>query len=458
MSKGFTSTGLIAAMLVLAGCTSYRPEPLMPAVELRTLQNRTPATGLPGPTGTTEPAKRSTGVVGDYHPEDGLNEAELVMAALSFNPALRDKRYEVSRLGGFNLLGMLRFKPEMRVDLDRATVGLGTDTDTLYTLLIPSLRQAWQDDEAARREASRAEMLAAEAKVVVDVRRSHVRVLVGEQRLAWMKERVAHRRGLLDRLVQDPRATPLDRVTAALAWERALSDEREEAGRLADARRDLNRILGFDPSADLVLSELARPLAGQQSEPLEASDLDRYLLGGRWELRALEAAYRRAEYKYSQAVMEQYPRLKLAPAVTYDREDGTSLKVGASVRLPWPEDARQRIEDEATNRDRARAIYLERLHDLRAEAHGANAKLIRAKQEMEALEQGRVAGGMARNEGAARHMAGEIDLSRYLLLAEQCEELERHWFRVVEEYRFAAIDLDHATGRLNRIQKATSVP
>lgn len=458
MSKGFTSTGLIAATLMLAGCTSYRPEPLTPAVELRTLQSRTPTTGLSGPLGTTEPGRRVTGVVGDYHPEDGLDEAELVMAALSFNPALRDKRYEVSRLGGFDLLGMLRFKPELRVDLDRATVGLGTDTDTLYTLLVPSLRQAWRDDETARRDASRAEMLAAEAQVVVAVRRAHVAVLIGEERLAWSKRRVDHRRDLLDRLAQDPRATPLDRALATLAWERALSDERGDAGRLADERRELNRTLGFDPGTVITLTDRGRPLTGTASVPLAVDDLDRHLLGGRWELRALEAAYRRAEYTYSQAVMEQYPKLKLAPAVTYDREDGTSFKFGASVRLPWPEDARERIADQATNRDRARAVYLEKLHDLRAEAHGANARLIRSLAELSALDQGRSASDTALREGTARHGAGEIDLSRYLLLVEQCEDLGRRWFGVVQDYRFAGIDLDHATGRLNRVQDAPSQP
>lgn len=458
MSKGFTSTGLIAATLMLAGCTTYRPEPLTPAVELRTLQSRTPSTGLSNPMRVKEPAKDAAGAVGNYHPEDGLDEAELVMAALSFNPALRDKRYEISRLGGFNLLGMLRFKPEMRVDIDRATIGLGTDTDTLYTLLIPSLRRAWQDDEAARRDASRAEMLAAEAQVVVDVRRAHVVVLVDEERIAWSRERVARRRALLERLAQDPRATPLDRATAVLAWERALGDERSAAGRLADARRDLNRILGFDPSTILVLSEIGRPVAGAPSEPLELADLDRRLLGGRWELRALEAKYRRSEYTYSKAVMEQYPKLKIAPAVTYDREDGAALKFGASLRIPWPEDARERIEDEAANRDRARALYMERLHALRAEAHSANARLIRAKAELVALDQGRAASATAMEEGAARHGAGDIDLARYLLLVEQCEDLASRWFGVVQEYRFAAIDLDHATGRLNRVQEGDPEP
>ncbi len=446
MYQGLTSIGIIAAALAFAGCTSYRAEPLRPSVELRSLQQRTVVTGVPD----DQEVRRATGVVGDYHPEDGLDEAELVMAALSFNPALREKRHEVSRLGGFDLLGLVRFKPEMRVDVDRVTVGLATDTDMLYTLLVPALRQAWRDDESARRELSRAEMLAAEALVVVEVRRAHVAVLVGEERVAWSKRRVAHRQAVMAQLERDPRASPLDRALSGVAWQRALSDARHDDGELADARRVLNRIIGFDPAAAVRLSEGGRPLAGQRSLRLLATELDDQLLSGRWELRALEAAYRRAEYTYSQAVMGQYPKLKLAPAVTYDREEGTSLKFGASLRLPWPEDARQRIEDEAVNRERARAVYLEKLHAVRAEAHAANARLEGAEEEMSELEQGRRITTQALEEGASRHMAGELSVSLYLGLVERCDELERSWIDAAKDYRLATIDLDHATGRLNR--------
>lgn len=452
MYQGLTSTGIIAATLMLAGCTSYRAEPLRPTVELRTLQARTVATGV-----TTE-SQRSLGVIGDYHPEDGLDEAELVMVALSFNPALREKRHAISRVSGFDLFGAIRFKPEMRVDIDRATVGLGTDTDMLYTLLVPSLRQAWRDDDTARREASRAEMLAAEALVVVDVRRAHVAVLADAERVGWAQRRVEHRRMLRDQLEQDPRATPLDRALASVAWERALSEARYDAGDLADARRELNRVLGFDPALDLQLTAIGRPLVGERSVALVGEDLDRRLLTGRWELRALEAAYKRAEYTYSQAVMGQYPKLKLAPAVTYDRDDGTSVKFGASLRLPWPEDAREKMADEAVNRDRARALYLEKLHALRAEAHGANARLIRALEELAALERSRAVTAEAMTEGATRNTAGELSLSLYLALVERCEGLGRAWFDAAEHYQLANIDLDHAIGRLTPARDDTPAP
>jgi hypothetical protein len=178
--------------------------------------------------------------------------------------------------------------------------------------------------------------------------------------------------------------------------------------------------------------------------------LDHQLLSGRWELKALEASYQRAEFTYSQAVMGQLPKLRLAPAVTYDREEGTSLKFGASVRIPWPDNAAEKAEDAFINRTRARAIYVEKLHALRAEAHAANAHVARAWTDLAALENIRAATDAALAEAAARRTAGELSLSDYLPLVERGEYLTHAWLDAASEYRLANIELDHATGRLNR--------
>lgn len=450
MYQGMTSKLVLATAVLLAGCTSYRADPLRPSVELRTLQARTPERALP-PSVQEDLGNR-------YRHEDGLDEAELVIAALNFNPELRDKRYGMSRLGGFDLLGMVKFKPELQVNLDRATVGVATDSDTLYTLLIPSLRQAWRDDESARREQSRAEMLAAEVQVVVDVRRAHIGVLAGAERLAWAQRRVVHRRKMLDQVESDPRATPLDRAMASLAWERALGDVRHESSGLDGARRILNQTIGFDPRQELRLTAIGQPLASQPSGVVSDDELDQHLIAGRWELRALEASYRRAEYTYSQAVVGQYPKLRLAPAVSYDREEGTSFKLGASVKVPWPEDAERKMEDAHQERERARAVYLARLHQLRAEAHAANARLAAAIADLTALERSRSVADAALAAGTSRHEQGELSLSDYLPLVERCEDIARAWIEAARDYRLSRIDVDHATGRINQARPEKSSP
>jgi outer membrane protein TolC len=450
MYQGMTSKVVLAAAVLLAGCTSYRADPLRPSVELRSLQARTPEHALP-------PAVKED-LGNRYRPEDGLDEAELVIAALNFNPELRDKRYGMSRLGGFELLGMVKFKPELQVNLERATVGIATDSDTLYTLLMPALHQAWRDDESARREQSRAEMLAAEVQVVVEVRRAHIGVLTGAERLAWARQRVAHRRTILDQTESDPRATPLDRAMASLAWERALGDVRHESSGLDSARRILNQTIGFDPRQELRLTAIGQPLASQPTGVVSDEELDQHLIAGRWELRALEASYRRAEYTYSQAVVGQYPKLRLAPAVSYDREEGTSFKLGASLKVPWPEDAERKMEDAHQERERARAVYLARLHQFRAEAHAANARLAAAIADLTALERSRSVADAALAAGTSRHQHGELSLADYLPLVERCEDIARAWIEAARDYRLSRIDVDHATGRINQTHPVKTDP
>jgi outer membrane protein TolC len=451
MKKRLDPRCLLVATAMLAGCTSYRPDPLTPSVELRTLRERTPQSVETG----TAPADAGGAV---YQPADGLDEAELVIAALSFNPKLRNRRYEMSHIGNTDLFGMVRFKPELKVDFDRATVGIAADSDVLYTLLVPSLRQAWRDDDAARREQSRAEMLAAEAQVVADVRRAHVTVLASERRVDLARQRSDHRRLLLERCEADSRVSPIERSTAVVALQRAASDLRRDEGEVEATRQELNHLLGFTPEQVLELNERGRPLVGVHTAPLAESELDRQLLVGRWELRALEAAYRRSEYNVSQAVMGQYPKVRLAPAVTYDREDGTSLKFGASLRIPWPERASEKTEDALKERDRARAVYLARLHELRAQAHAAHARLARSRADLDALERGRNDLGAALAESEARYRGGELSLHDYLPLVENCEAQERAWIAAALAYRLARIELDHATGRLNRIKEPLPTP
>ena len=62
------------------------------------------------------------------------------------------------------------------------------------------------------------------------------------------------------------------------------------------------------------------------------------------------------------------------------------------------------------------------------------------------------------SEATTQHSNGDLSLSLYLGLVERCEDLARAWIDAVQDYRLATIDLDHATGRLNRPREGTPVP
>jgi outer membrane protein TolC len=441
-------TPLLVGLLLASGCSSYRAEPLSPPNELRHLQQRTPMQSERQ--GELKPSAVLTSASHSYNPDDGLNEAEMVMIALSFNPDLRERRHAIAKIGQADLLGMVRFKPEMRVNVDSATVGIAADSEMLYTLLIPRLRQAWHDDEAARRAQSQAEMLADEALIVSSVRRAHMTVLAEEQRLRLAEQRHQQRADIAREYAENTQATPLDRSVATIAWQHAALQLRTQKRQVADARRELNRLLGFDPSLPLKLSDSDKPLVRERVIPLSLSELDEQLLSGRWELKIEEALYKRAEFNYSQAVVGQYPKLRLAPAVTYDREEGTSFKLGASLRIPWPEDAATKAEDAAQERARARASYVAKLHELRALAHRAHAHVQQAIDNLAELEPQREALRTHRASAETQRQQGHLSVSDYLPLIERCETLEWEWITAGLDYRLASIDLDHATGRLNR--------
>ena len=425
-----------AAVLLLGGCSTFRSEPIRPEHELRTLEARTPTSVAVSVTPVQ--ADRQLGA---YHPEDGLDEAELVMAALSFNPDLRLRRYGGAALGEASLFGLIRFKPELKVDVRSVTVGIAADSQVLYTLLVPSLRAAWRDDDAARRMQERAEMVVAELDLVREVRRAHVALLSAGRLKAAAEEARDRRIQLISDLAADPKIPPLQRALANLALRSAETALRRAGDDHAAARRGLNRLLGFAPDHELRLTAVGQPfLIGVSEQP--PAEIDRQVLAGRWELKIEEARHRRAEYRLAQSIANEWPQVRLAPIVTYDRERGTSVAVGGGVKLPWPEHAAEKVEAARTEVERARASYVARLNEVRADAHAANDRLRRARAAI-----------IDAADADARTIADawrerEITLGDYLAALDRLDAATVERLVAEADCRSAAIDLDHATGRL----------
>lgn len=440
MYRSWWATGPAAAMFatagLLGGCSTFRSEPIRPEHELRALESRTPAS-----VAVTVSAVQADRDLGAYHPEDGLDEAELVMAALAFNPDLRLRRYGGAAPGAASLFGLIRFKPELKVDVRSVTVGVAADSELLYTLLVPSLREAWRDDDAARRIKERAEMVVAELDLVREVRRAHV-TLLAARRLVLAAEESRNRRIQLNaELAADPKTPPPQRALANLALRSAEAALRRAGDAQTTARQGLNRLVGFAPDQELRLSAEERPSAPVAAE-LPIAEIDRLVLADRWELKIEEAQHRRAEYRLAQAIAGEWPQLRLAPMVTYDRELGTSAALGGGVKLPWPERAAERVEAARTEVERARAVYVARLNEVRADAHAANDRLRRARAAL-----------VGPAEADAQAIADawslrSVTLGDYLAALDRLDAATCERLVVESDCRLAAIDLDHATGRL----------
>jgi outer membrane protein TolC len=443
-------TGFTTLAMLLAGCESYRSEPLQPQKELATLNART-AQSVAGEVQASQPAP---GVMA-YHPEEPLTEAEMVMVALAFNPDLRGRRIAATQLGITSIGAMVNFAPELHVNLNSVTAGIGTDTEVLYTLLVPAARAAWYDADRARTEQARAEMLAAESEVAAGVRRSHLAVRVAWQHVQLVQRQLARCQEFADALAHGPLVAGDDLSPALVAWEIAElhAQARADHDQLAAARRAVNELLGFNPDYDLRVADIEKPLPVPDAAEPSDGDIDNQILVGRWELKASEALYRRDDYEARRKAFEQYPVLRLGPAITYNRGEGTSFTLGASMHVPWPEHAAQEYDNARLQRNHDRATYVARLHTYRAEAHAACARMRAARLEL-SEERGETNPAASRASDLIEQAwkAHAISAHDYLSALRQRSSDERRGLDVQSEWLLARLDLDHATGRLNVVE------
>jgi outer membrane protein TolC len=450
ISRTLIWTGFTTLALALAGCETYRSEPLQPAKELDDL-NKRDAVSVAGEVRAL-PAAPGLPV---YRPEQALDEAELVMVALSFNPDLRGRRIAATQLGAATIGTLVRFNPELRASVHSVTAGIATDSEVLYTLLVPAARAALYDADRARTEQAQAEMLAAESQIASAVRRAHL-----ELRLAWQRDQLLARQIARCQAFADGIAAagplPADPLSPALAaWELAELHAQARAAHeaLAAARRALNQLLGFTPDYQLRVRDLESALPAPSAEEPSDEAIDSQILRGRWELKASEAQYRRDDYEARRKAFEQYPVLKLAPAITYDRVEGSSFALGASLRVPWPAHAAEEYDNARLQRSHDRATYVARLHQYRADAHGDCARMRAARLELEAgdaeLGQAQLRTSALIAQAWAAHALSAHD---YLALLRQQSADERRRLEAQGDWLAARIDLDHDTGRLNTIQ------
>jgi len=325
----------------------------------------------------------------------------------------------------------------------------------LYTLLVPAAREALYDADRARTEQARAEMLAAECQIATAVRRAHLELRVAWQREQLVARQLARCQAFADELKAAGPAAPDQLSPALTAWELAELHVQARAAHeaLAAAHRTLNQLLGFNPDYQLRVRDLEVPLPAPSAQEPSDEAIDSQILAGRWELKASEAQYRRDDYEARRKAFEQYPVLKLAPAITYDRVDGSSFALGASMRVPWPQHAEEEYDNARLQRSHDRATYVARLHQYRADAHGDCARMRAARLELagEDAELGQAqsrAGGLI----AQAWTAHALSVHDYLALLRQQSADERRRLEAQGDWLAARIDLDHDTGRLNTVQ------
>lgn len=440
----------VVPMILGAGCASYDPKPLEPSAEFAALGRQSLGDFVvehakPGEGGTSAPVA--------FDPTDGLDETEVIAVALTLNPDLRAKRLEFGQARALLIEAGLWPNPEVGVGW---RPGLGSapgstiDTDLLFELLTPWERSARVDAATARIEEVKAEIVAEEWRLVRETRSQLLDVLFREQVVALLEEEVKLREsalGLVKRRKELGEGAELDVSVAELELAEVRRDHRRAETERDRARRDLNRLLGLPPGYVLRLSDSGKPLSVTVYDELSDEELERRLLAGRFELRALEAAYQRAEHELRLAVYRQYPWLKIGPSFGKEPEGDNYLGIGASIQLPIFDRNQGQIAEKENQRERTRATYIATLHALRARAYEAWAQLQRARLEVEAQEK-EVLPLVRRNqelfEGAFR--ARELNVLDWVTAQQRALRARQAYLDTLVRYRTAVIEIEAATG------------
>lgn len=372
--------------MVASSCVGYEPSPLLPEAELAALRSAT-IEGLRiehAEPGVAADPDRAT-----FDPADGLDEGELIGVALTLNPALRAKRLEIGEAQALLVAAGLWPNPDLGAFVRQGISGApstGFGVDLLFGLLRPDERPAKREVAEASIESTRAEIAALEYRVASDVRRARVAVLAADQVARQMEQESSLRDevvGFVQRQREMGDATDLAVISVELdrvGVQRQLRDARAAYER---ERRELNRLLGLPAPYELRLTGLGQPLVFSLHDDIADREVERRIVAGRFDLRAMAAAYRKAEAQLRLAIARQFPRIALGPSYEKDVEGNQGLGLGASVELPLFDRNQGEIQSRQAARERSRAEYTATLHALLAQAFEARAALRRAKDEVE---------------------------------------------------------------------------
>lgn len=442
----------VAIAATSSGCASYTAKPLVPQAELAALSLRS-LEGIevqyvkPGQ-GPVTPSARSA-----FDLEKGLTEDEAVAVALTLNPDLRSKRLEIGEAQALligaglwpNPVISLGWRPEVG-----AAKGYVAEGSFLMELLRPWERSARKDAAIARVDQVTAEIVAEEWRVVREARSLRIAVLFLEQSGSVLDEEVALREGTLTltkRRREVGEGTELDISVAELELSEIRRDRRRVQTEFETARRELNRALGLPPGYALKLSDSGKPITISVFDDVDDQELDRRVLAGRFELRAKEAAYHRAEHELRLAVYRQWPALFAGPSASREAEGGKFLGAELDLEIPIFNRNQAEIAEKESQRERTRAEYSALLHRLRADAYEARSQLRRAKLEIEAEEK-EVLPLIKRSQGLfeAAYRARELSVLDWVTAQRRAVGARRTYLESLVRYRNALVGLETATG------------
>ncbi len=354
---------------VLAACETYQPDPvgnrpdLLPAVD----ELRIAPSDLPLPELGTHP----------FDPSRPLDMDEVAMIAVVNNPGLKAMRDQVGVAEAQAFAAGLLPNPQFSFAYGALISGVGATTSSISATLgediVPLLTRSARRRAASANERSvRLNLLWQEWQMVSQARTLFTRAVELERQRAVIDQ---YRKLFNDRYQRSNIAmqqgnetlpTVVSDLAALQAVEAQLHDTEQS---ILKNRHDLNALLGLAPEAHLRLLD-------QVSVPaIDAAKLNgilRDLARRRPDLLALAAGYEKQEQKLRQAIIEQFPKLNIAPNYTNDTTPVYTAGPTITISLPIFDRNQGNIAIERATRQGLRDEYQARLDT----AYGAAERLI----------------------------------------------------------------------------------
>ena len=331
---------LLPSILLLSACNDYQQHELVREV--------------PIPIPSTAPIV--------LPPQPIITEDEAVKEAISWNPNIR---IHIVRDQGYNDIdAQFRgvFHPYLQVTNNSATLAFQVDALSLYNLLVPEERAAWNNYRQAQRNQAEADSHQEEVSTELNVRIAFLEVArLRAQMPILMKEAE-----LLASYYPLAAHTPLNDILFSITI-KELNEHRETLqGQLAQAQDTLVRLIGKKPE-DKLEYDFSKALLPTVPN-ISTKEMLSLAKDHSWLLKSLSASFTEVQYSVREAYANKWGKLALGPAFTVS--PGNSF-VGLSFRMsiPWPSNAADDIKNSEDQRLKTEAQYYAAVHDVEAFVH-----------------------------------------------------------------------------------------
>lgn len=372
-------------LILLTGCSTYHAEPITATTVQDELQ--------PPPIETlrlhASRIKHPLLAPITFDERDGISPDEAAILAVLLNPSLRAARDQADEADAQLLQAGLLPNPELDASLESPIGGETKGTVNAYGL---GLR--WNATSlithSARKEAAEASsagvrldiawkewQVAMAAKAAVyNLAMLDEQVLLAEEQVHCLTNSLAKVQSAVERGSR----TGTDLSRAEKQYHQANTILLELLAQQAKQQTQLNRMVGLPATTNLTLqSKINWP---NPSTPPGMDTLLKDLEQRRLDLLALRRGYESQEATVRAAILDQFPRIDIAPTLGRDTENVETAGLGLTITLPIFDRNQGRIAIERATRKRLFDEYAARVFEARSDVAMLRARIIWLNREL----------------------------------------------------------------------------